>query len=115
MKLEKDFYRKMDGIHAILALSKFHKCTDVTKGMAIDRLARYIGMGRTNSFEIGVIAFYYVFDKQLLKGYLENPEENDLLRIHSVIIPDHEISIEAVRGVVVDGYLMKYLKLVEID
>lgn len=115
MKSEEQLYLRMDGIQAILALSKFHQCMEVTKGMAIDQLASFIGMGKANCFAMGLIAFYFVFNKELITAYQENPRDNDLLSIFNADVIDKDVAIEATKEILADGYLMKYLKLVEVD
>lgn len=114
MKPEEHLYLKMDGIQAILALSKFHQCMDVTKGMAIDQLARFVRMGRANCFAMGLIAFYFVFNKELITTYQENPGDNDLLSIFSTDMIDKDVALEATKEILADGYLMRYLKLLDI-
>lgn len=115
MKPEEHLYLKMDGIQVILTLSRFHQCMEVTKGMAIDQLASFIGMGRANCFAMGLIAFYFVFNKELITAYQENPGDNYLLSIFSTDMIDKDVAIEAKKEILADGYLMKYLKLVEVD
>lgn len=59
MLTNENLHLRMDGIQAVLALSKLHHCNDTLKGMAIDQLSKYVTIGRPNCFAMGFIAFLH--------------------------------------------------------
>lgn len=115
MQTKEYLHLKIDGLSAILALSKHHNCNETVKGMAIDQLSKYVMSGKPNCFRLGLITFYMVFDKQMLIEYKQSPNDNALISYFDGAAPERSQIITAAREVVRDGYLIKFLNLIDLE